>query len=87
MNIEHGDVVSSPRFPGVALWYVEPGKVRSQSWGDHGAEYGEWEEDGSAVVVMVGDDREHRVPFDDLEKIEEAEFCGGCGQIGCVANG
>lgn len=38
---------------------------------------------GMVVAVMVGDNREHIVDPDDLSVIDEDEFCGCCGQIGC----
>lgn len=38
-------------------------------------------------AVMVGDDREHIVDTDDLTKITENDYCGGCGQTGCFADG
>lgn len=36
-----------------------------------------------AWVRMVGDDRDFTVDLDDLQPLNEDEFCGGCGQIGC----
>lgn len=38
-----------------------------------------------AVVVMVGDDREHDLDASDLTAICEDDYCPGCGQIGCHA--
>ena len=38
-----------------------------------------------AVVVAIGDDMEREVDLDSLSKLEEEDFCGGCGQIGCGA--
>jgi len=34
-------------------------------------------------VVMVGDDREHIVDPEDLVRLDEDEYCGCCGQLGC----
>lgn len=34
-------------------------------------------------VVMVGDDHVHYVDPSDLSPLDDDEFCGGCGQIGC----
>lgn len=34
-------------------------------------------------AVMVGDDHVHVVDVDDLEPLDESEYCPGCGQIGC----
>jgi hypothetical protein len=39
------------------------------------------------IAVMVGDDRAHTVDVADLTKINEDDFCGDCGQVGCVADG
>jgi hypothetical protein len=58
---------------------------------DHGASEmcwveGDWsivESDSMVEVVMVGDDIVHHVDVDDLVKIEDDEYCSGCGQIGC----
>ena len=38
---------------------------------------------GDLVMVMVGDDRMHRVDPDDITRIEPDDYCGECGQIGC----
>jgi hypothetical protein len=35
------------------------------------------------VVMMVGDDYKWHVDASDVERLEEDEFCGSCGQIGC----
>ena len=45
------------------------------------------EKTGKVIAVMVGDDRCHTVEESDLIPIEEKEYCGGCGQIGCTADG
>lgn len=34
-------------------------------------------------IRMVGDDRDFLVDRSEVTAIEEDEFCGGCGQIGC----
>jgi hypothetical protein len=54
----------------------------------------EWElgadaEDDTSMVraVMVGDDREHVIDVDDLERISEDDYCHSCGQIGCTHDG
>lgn len=36
-----------------------------------------------AVMVMVGDDREHVVDVSELTEISENDYCPGCGQTGC----
>jgi hypothetical protein len=38
-------------------------------------------------AVMVGDDRVHEVDADDLEPIDELDYCAECGQVGCTADG
>jgi len=51
---------------------------------------GEWVDDldcGQVRVVMVGDDYKHTVDIDDLEKIDDLDYCAECGQIGCCHDG
>lgn len=51
---------------------------------------GEWIDDrecGQVLIVMVGDDRKHTVDIDDLEQIDELDYCAECGQIGCCHDG
>ena len=54
----------------------------------------EWEEEcggemvddtdsGDVMIIMVGDDKKHRVSIDDLTEINEEDYCFECGQIGC----
>lgn len=38
-------------------------------------------------MVMVGDDREHIIPVEDLTPLEDEDYCGQCGQIGCTHDG
>lgn len=38
---------------------------------------------GKLIIVMVGDDKEYVVDSEDLEQINEEDFCHGCGQVGC----
>lgn len=38
---------------------------------------------GRRVCYMVGDDREFVFDVDELTPLDEDDFCGGCGQIGC----
>lgn len=40
-------------------------------------------DDDAVKAVMVGDDREHTVDVEDCTPLDEDEFCGECGQIGC----
>lgn len=37
----------------------------------------------TAIAVMVGDDRRHHVPTDELTPLTGDDFCPGCGQTGC----
>jgi len=51
---------------------------------------GEWVDDtecGDVLVVMVGDDRKHRVAKTDLLPLDELDYCTECGQIGCCHDG
>jgi hypothetical protein len=38
-------------------------------------------------AVMVGDDAVHIVGTDELTEITEDDYCAGCGQTGCRADG
>jgi len=40
-------------------------------------------ETGRLLVRMVGDDRDISADPDDLEPIDEDDYCSGCGQLGC----
>ncbi len=42
---------------------------------------------GKLRCVMVGDDRVFSFDPEDIEDIEDHEYCPGCGQIGCNAYG
>ncbi len=66
--------------PGVA-WHI----LKYNSWREPIDEFDSEEiEDRSQVVaVMVGDDRKHIIDVDDLIVIDDDEYCGSCGQIGC----
>ena len=39
------------------------------------------------IVVMVGDDQEHIVATVNLDPLDDDDYCSGCGQIGCTADG
>lgn len=43
--------------------------------------------ENEAVVVMVGDDQQHRVDRDDCTEIGDLDYCADCGQIGCGHDG
>ena len=38
---------------------------------------------GRVVAIVVGDDRRFAFEPDELEPIAAADYCDGCGQIGC----
>lgn len=52
---------------------------------------GEWVEQdescGRVIVTMVGDDGKHEIDIEDLKKIDDLDYCGVCGQIGCTHDG
>lgn len=71
-------------FGGVAVWYA--GREVERYWDlDEGIDWSEPEErtTGRVLVVMVGDDRRHSVEPEDLTPIDDEDYCGGCGQVGC----
>lgn len=45
------------------------------------------EDRGYVRAVMVGDDREHIIPVENLTLIAEDDYCGSCGQVGCTHDG
>ncbi len=66
--------------PGIAWhvlgWETEP---------DEDTEWSGYEQrTGKVTVVMVGDDRKFTFDPEDLVPIEDDDFCGCCGQIGCA---
>ncbi len=42
---------------------------------------------GRVVCVMVGDDRRFTFEPEDLTPLNEEDYCGSCGQIGCTHDG
>lgn len=64
---------------------------RVRGWQTEPDEDTEWSGDenrtGQLVIVMIGDDSQHLVDPEDVQKIERAEYCGECGQIGCSHDG
>lgn len=38
------------------------------------------------IGVMVGDDHEHTIDVTSLTKIDDDDYCGGCGQVGCTVD-
>jgi len=45
------------------------------------------ERTGNLIVRMVGDDRCWSVDPSDVHPIEREDYCGECGQVGCVHDG
>lgn len=71
-------------FDGVAFYlrgYVETADEATEWTGELVADYEQ------VRAVMVGDDREHIVSVDDLTPLEDDDYCGQCGQIGCGHDG
>ena len=60
-------------------------------WELQDTEETEWsgcqEKTGKVIAVMVGDDECHAVEEEDLIPIDAADYCSGCGQLGCTADG
>jgi len=66
--------------PAVAWYILGYVMVRDEDWEWSGVEY----QDPERVrMVMVGDDRVFEFDVSDLIKLDEGEWCPGCGQIGC----
>jgi len=65
---------------GIAFYLLGPVMHRDEDYEWTGIET---PDDNMVRAVMVGDDGVHTVDRDDLIKIDEEEFCHGCGQIGC----
>lgn len=72
-GVRRGDHVRHDKFPGIALWYIEQGQWQ-----------GEPTDPDISIVQMVGDDRHHEVDTAGLASLNEDDFCGQCGQIGCA---
>ena len=64
-----GDHVTVESMGGVAFWYVRDCDTNHPD---------------CVIVVMVGDDVGHHKQRDELKPLDEDEFCGSCGQIGCL---
>jgi hypothetical protein len=63
------------------------GAVRVEGWAGTAFRYVSHTFGGKAIVVMIGDDREHIVDPEDLTHIDEDDYCHECGQVGCTADG
>lgn len=100
-----GDTCTHPSFRGQALYFRRykterrPIQYLIEEEDEHGEIVERWEEDYSeteevedqdqAIVVMIGDDREHTVDTEDLIILEEDEdgspaYCTGCGSTTCM---
>ena len=68
---------------GVA-WYV-------YGWETEPTKDTEWdgieERTGKVVAVMIGDDRRFIFEQDELTPLNNEDYCGVCGQIGCTHDG
>ena len=42
---------------------------------------------GRVVATMVGDDARFLFAPEDLTPLDRADYCAGCGQVGCTADG
>jgi len=92
-----GDYVRAESFKGIALYVIGNSKVELDGCSiDHdpvtyesycpycsGDELEIIECDEIYDCIMVGDDQVYRIDEEDLSLIDEDEFCGSCGQIGC----
>lgn len=45
----------------------------------------DYERTGELLCIMIGDDKPHSIDPDDLEPIDDDDYCPECGQIGCRA--
>lgn len=59
------------------------GSSNSPCWHDEG-EAEDVEIEGKWDCHMVGDDKTHVVDEKDMTLLQDTEFCGECGQIGCT---
>lgn len=80
MPFQRGDHVRHPGL-GVALWFV--GHPPAIYVDDEDGPYTDGIDPDTAIVRMVGDDRDFELPTDELVALDREAFCGECGQIGC----
>ena len=88
VNIDFNKAYRVKSFQGVACRIV--GYPQRLEYNDFADEGGDWEDDvdcGDVLVCMVGDDANHRVPLSSCEVINDLDYCGVCGQIGCSHDG
>ena len=79
-RIERGTAVTCKRFPGVACRFVK----HEQEWDDVLEEWVDNPLSTMCYIRMVGDDHKWLVTLDSLRVISEEDFCGECGQLGCM---
>jgi hypothetical protein len=64
---------------------------RVYGWETQPDEDTEWsgmeERTGRVVCVMVGDDRRFTFEPDELIPLNDDDYCGSCGQVGCSHDG
>jgi len=72
-------------------WELE--EVMEDDWYDEetdtlivGTEFVE-DRTGKVVCVMVGDDRRFAFDPEDLTPLNDEDYCGSCGQVGCTHDG
>lgn len=78
-TFQAGDAVKVDGYAGIAFRVIGP-----QTEPDEDTEWSGIEnETGWIETHMVGDDRTFAFEPDDLTPLDEDDFCGGCGQVGC----
>jgi hypothetical protein len=97
MKLNEDDRYECSEWPGVAVRFdgLDQRFERYVSVDDEtGEEFeswdGEWVDDPDSpfvFVVMVGDDKRHRVRRDELRRLDELDYCAECGQVGCTHDG
>lgn len=62
-----------------------PGEDECKAWF---YDEGEWIDDKSRVrACMVGDNKPFIFDVEDLQKLDDLDYCTSCGQIGCAHDG
>lgn len=85
-----GDHVKVEGWGGIAFYIHKWAKTTTPLTDEESGEIYDYEVEDDpehVICVMVGDDREHVFHRDELAVIDEDDYCGGCGQIGCKAYG
>lgn len=88
-RFRRGDDVRSKRYPGIAMWVTgyatrDPDPMGWDPWDGPYDERPKVVDYQTAVVRMVGDDRDIEIDIADLEPLDPDDFCPECGQIGCA---